>query len=286
MGQPEGWLLLKDGAAKVAGQRLAATHKAITDAVVDFHDAALTHIADMHGESQSGLGLSLFKALTDVLMVAFPEEMIIQKVAGEAIKAFRDEMISGIESHEKDAEAESLANAQSQLRHALDDLAAAFRASAKQGWSAGHYKIDDSLTKFFESNPSYKNIEFGQDADWYENWICDQIGILESDPDAQITAALWAKFNHEVARVSWRQKMEHTPALERSSLEYAQWAHLEPHERAQALADLDEHARQALLSGAPVLDDEKAAWLQIASFWNDATTRPIAEMELLVLTGQ
>lgn len=290
MTAPQGWMLLKDGAAKVAAQRLADTHQLITTAVAQFHDDALTQIASLHGATEDGLGLELFKGLTDVLMVVFPEELIIEKAAGEAIKAFRDYMIAGIENQEKETAAQTVAQAQEQLRHVLDDLVAGFRASAEQGWGAAHHAIDDSLTAYFEARPDHKNLEFGANADWYEGWICDQIGILDpptANPAPRIIEVLWAKFNHEVARVSWDMKMQDTPVIERETFDFASWHTLDAAGRLERLSQLDEHAQDELLRGGGfenfLAPDQAQVWKNLAHLWTDAVTRPEAESEAAVI---
>jgi hypothetical protein len=199
MAETEPWMMLKDGAAKVAAQRLADTHQLITTAVSGFHDDAVTQIEGLQGPSEEGLGNELFKALTDVLMLAFPEELVAEQVAGEALKGFRDVMIAGITAQEKVTAATKLAQAKDQLRHVLDDLAASFRASAETGWTDAHYKIDESLKAFFNAHPEYKNLDYGEDANAFEEWLSDSIGIRDPpayDPSPTIIAALWAQFNH------------------------------------------------------------------------------------------
>lgn len=294
MTQTQPWMMLKDGAAKVAAQRLSDTHQLITTAIVQFHEDAVTQIEGFEDvNSEEGLGLELFKALTDVLMVAFPEEMIIEKVAAEAIKGFRDVMIAGVQQQEKATAAQTLAHAKDQLRHVLDDLVAGFRASAQDGWSAGHYKIDDSLNAFFEAHPNYKNLEYGADANQYEEWICDQIGIKDPpsfNPSHTIIEALWAKFNHEVARVSWNLQNHHRPVIERMGFDYAHWLTLDARGRLEELGKLHGDERSHMLHEGGfnnMMEDHIKAWLNLAELWDNPATREaaVADAEMMMLAG-
>lgn len=287
------WLLIKDGAAHEAGRRLDATNQMAYAAANQFWRDARTATDGLEAPSSEGLGLEMFKALTDVLMVAFPEELIIEKVAGEALKAFRDVAIAGVSQQRAATAAETKAHAQDQLRHVLDDLLAGFEAGLKAGKLAAMHKVDDSIQKFFGAHPEYQNFDFGNDTTQWEAWVCDQIGIRDEgvmDPSATITEHLWAQFNHEIARVSWGMKMEHTPVLERQNFDFAQWHALDAHDRLERLAHLDQHARQQLLQGYEGDDtlsqDQIAQWLKLAEEWGDPMSRPVAEAEAVMLVMQ
>jgi hypothetical protein len=213
MTQTEPWMLLKAGADTLARQRLGDMHQHVTETVMVFHNDAAQQIAELRAPAESGLGAELFKALTGVLMVAFPEELIIEKVAGEAIKAFRDVMVAGIHEAGQQATAATYEQAHDQLAHILNDLVAATQASATQAWHSAAALVPQSLDAFFDAHPDYKHHEFGADAAQWEAWICDQIGIRDAavaNPAATMTEALWHAFHTDYYRISaqvrWHDK--------------------------------------------------------------------------------
>jgi hypothetical protein len=249
----DSWPQLKDGANKVAHQRLSDTYHLITTCVSQFHDDASASIESLEGPSEEGLGLELFKALSDVLMVAFPEGAIVE-VAAEAIKGFRDTLIAGISHAEASTAAGRVAHAKEELRRILNDLANATRESAKSAWSVGIAKIPDSLQGFIDANPQFHNAPYDENANAMEEWLSDSIGIRAadvSDPSPEITAALWASFNKDIGRVAGHLKWESMNFTEK-------WHYVQPLERSQR----DAFIRQ---------NDENVEWWEIGLSWHDRT---------------
>jgi hypothetical protein len=243
----ESWMLLKDGAAKVATQRLSDLQLLLTTCVSQFHDDASAQVEGLEGESHEGLGAELFNALTNVLMVAFPEEKLIEKVAMEAIKGFRDVFVAGIAHAAATSDDGRLAQAKDELRRVLNDLVAATRDSATAAWHEGTAKIDQDLTTFFDTNPKYRNLPFDGDADATEKWISDQIGIRDAamiDPSAQILAALWDAFHRDFYRISAQVR----------------WADQSQIGKLQFLADMEPDQRTPFLQ----MMGEDPAWWEVA----------------------
>jgi hypothetical protein len=198
-------VLLKDGAIKVAHQRLSDTHQLITTCVSQFHDDASAQVEGLEGPSEEGLGIELFKALSDIVMVAFPEEYIAEKLAREAIKGFRDTFAAGVSQAATASAAGRLAHAKDELRRVLNDLVAATRDSAAAAWRAGIDKIPDSLQAFFDANPHHHNLPYDENANAMEEWLSDSIGIRDAgvaNPSPAITEGLWTSFHKDYYRVS------------------------------------------------------------------------------------
>jgi hypothetical protein len=225
----DSWPHLKDGAIKLGHQRLSDMHHLITTCVSQFHDDASAQVENLSGPSEEGLGLDLFKALTDVLFVFFPETMIVEKIAREAIKGFRDTMIAGINQAGAASAAGRLAQAKDELRRVLNDLAYATRSNAEAGWRDGVAKLPESLQGFIDASPQYHHLPYDENAHAMEGWLCDSIGIRDAavaNPTPQMIEALWASFNRNVGRVSGRLKWNGMNFVEKY-----QWLH--PVERQQ-----------------------------------------------------
>jgi hypothetical protein len=202
--------------------------------VNQFHHDASAQVEGLEGHSEEGLGIELFKALTDVLMVAFPEEVIIEKMAGEALKGFRDVMIAGISQVAHESSAGRLAHAKDELRRVLNNLTAATSDGATAGWHDGTGKLPASLDAFFHAHPEHKHDEFGADASWWEGYICDQIGIRDAavaDPSPQIVQALWTSFHTDFYRISAQVK----------------WADRDFYSKVQFLAEMEASQRHDFL---------------------------------------
>jgi hypothetical protein len=203
----ENWMLLKDGSTKVAHQRLSDFHQLITTCVSQFHDDASAQVEGLEGPSEEGLGLELFKVLSDLLMVAFPEEYIAEQLAREAIKAFRDTLVAGVSKAAAVSAAGRLAQAKDELRRVLNDLVAATRDSAAAAWREGIAKVPESLQAFFDANPNHHNLPYDENANAMEEWLSDSIGIRDAfvaNPCPEIIEGLWTSFHKDYYRVSAR----------------------------------------------------------------------------------
>lgn len=199
------WALLKDGTAKVAGQRLSDLHQIMTSTVSGFHRDATTQVESIHGHSAEGLGSELFKALHSVLMVCFPEELIIEKAMAEVVKGARDAAMASINQSEAQSAQGRLDAAKDELRRRLDDLAAAFDESYFAAWRAAIAAVPHALDAYFAEHPEHQTASFDANASEWEAWLCDQIGIRDAgvaNPSAQALASLWAAFHHEFYRTT------------------------------------------------------------------------------------
>ncbi len=247
----ENWMLLKDGAAKVATQRLSDLQQLLTTCVSQFHDDASAQVEGLEGESHEGLGAELFNALTNVLMVAFPEEMLLEKIAAEAIKGFRDVFVAGV-AHAAATSADGrLAQAKDELRRVLNDLVAATRDSATAAWHDGAAKINRDLTAFFDADPKYHNLPYDGDANATEEWISDQIGIrdaAEIDPSAKILAGLWDAFHRDFYRIAAQVR----------------WAGQSQLSKLQFLADMEPDQRVPFLQ---MMGEDSAWWEEALRRW-------------------
>jgi len=200
-------MLLKDGAEKTASQRLSDLHQVVTSTVNQFHRDATSQIESIHGESHEGLGAELFKALHSVMMVCFPEEYIIEKMAAEVIKGARDAALASIGQSEAASAQGRLDQAKDELRRKLDDLAAATDEAMRAAWHAGVASLPASLDAVFTAHPEYKNQDFGADASQWEGWLSDQIGVRDAfvaNPSAQIIEKLWQSFHHDFYQATAR----------------------------------------------------------------------------------
>jgi len=203
----EGWVLLKDGAEKVGNQRLGDLHQIVTGTVNQFHRDATSQIEAIHGESHEGLGAELFKTLHSVMMVCFPEEYIIEKMAAEVIKGARDAALASVAQSESASAQGRLDQAKDELRRKLDDLAAATDAALQAAWYTGASHLPNAIEAVFTAHPEYKTMDFGADASQWEAWLCDQIGVRDAhatNPSAHITEQLWQSFHHDYYRATAR----------------------------------------------------------------------------------
>jgi hypothetical protein len=203
----EPWMLLKDGAEKVATQRLSDLHQLVTGTVNQFHRDATSQIDAIHGEAHEGLGAELFKALHGVMMVCFPEEYIIEKMAAEVVKGARDAALASIGQSEAASAQGRLNQAKDELRRKLDELAAATDEAMRAAWYAGVAHLPAAVEAVFTAHPEYKNTEFGSNASEWEGWLCDQIGVRDAfvaNPSAHITEQLWQAFHHDFYRATAR----------------------------------------------------------------------------------
>jgi hypothetical protein len=121
----------------------------VTSTVNQFHRDATSQIESIHGESHEGLGAELFKALSGVMMVCFPEEYIIEKMAAEVIKGARDAALASIGQSEAASAQGRLDQAKDELRRKLDDLAAATEEAMRAAWHAGVANLPTSLDAVF-----------------------------------------------------------------------------------------------------------------------------------------
>jgi hypothetical protein len=217
VGQGEDWHHFKAGAHKVATQRLSDLHQIIVGTVFQFYRDASEQVESFDGESQSGLGASLFSSLTSVLFAAIPNPAM----GVAAIVAFRDVLVSGISAYASSATDDRHKAAREQLRHVVNELATSTQESANSAWSTATGRIDGDLDLLWQNRKDhYGPIRYGDDASWWEGQICDEIGVRDPhvySPAADITRALWAAWTPEVARVSLRVQWEdksHTGKLQ------------------------------------------------------------------------
>ena len=238
----EGWVLLKDGADKVAKQRLGDLNQLITSTVTQFHTEAAGQVEGLEGGSQDGMGAAMFTAITSVIASAFPNG----GMALGAITSFRDVLVSGITQAAANSSAGRLAQAKDELRRVLGELAAATRDSAEAAWYESSNKVDESLDALFNERPDLKNLEFDDNAAWTEGWLCDQIGIRDAhvaDPSHRIIGPLWEAFHHDYYRAAARVR----------------WADRSHGEKLQFLAEMDGGEREPFL----VLMGEDPRWWEI-----------------------
>jgi hypothetical protein len=217
----ESWSRLVQNADTIATQRLSDYHQLFTTCVAQFHDDASAQVEDLEGHaSEEGLGLEMFKGLTNVLMAAFPVEKLVEEVAAEAIKSFRDVFVAGVSQAAASTSAGRVAHAKDELRRQLNELVYATRTSSEAAWSAGQSKISASLDAFSDANPHYHTLGdlLVNEADWKANaeWLADQIGILNAfvvNPTPELTDALWKAFHHDYYRISaqvrWADRSDH-----------------------------------------------------------------------------
>jgi hypothetical protein len=208
VGSDEDWPLYKAGAAKVARQRLADLQQMITGAVDQFHRDVWEQVEDFDGESESSMGAGLFNGLTSVLLAAVPNA----GVGVASISAFRDLLVSGITGHLAGATEDRHRAARDQLRHVVNELAAATDSAAKAAWGAAVLGLDDDLDLLFGSDPELSGrLRYDDQADWWEGYMCDAIGVFNPhvyDPSAEITERLWSEFTPILARTSLRVKWD------------------------------------------------------------------------------
>jgi hypothetical protein len=201
---PEDWMLLKDGAAKVADQRLSDLHQLLTGTVSGFHRDAVTQIESIHGESHEGLGSELFKAAHSVMMVCFPEEAVLEKALAEVVKGARDVALTSIAQSEAASASGRLEHAKEELRRKLDDLTTAADDGFRAGWQEAVRRTPDALTAFFEDHPEYKETQYGENANEWEGWLCDQMGIHGAFEaySVDILRALWHGFTKDFTQTT------------------------------------------------------------------------------------
>jgi hypothetical protein len=175
--------------------------------VNQFHRDASSQIESIHGESHEGLGAELFKTLHSVMMVCFPEEYIIEKMAAEVIKGARDAALASLAQSESASAQGRLDKAKDELRRKLDDLAAATDEAMRAAWYAGVSHMPNAIDAVFTAHPEYKTMEFGADASQWEGWFCDQIGVRDAfstNPSPHIIEQLWQSFHHDFYRATAR----------------------------------------------------------------------------------
>jgi hypothetical protein len=288
MSDTQAWELFKAIVVVEAQRRLDETDLMITTVVNNFWRDAHDQIEDLKGPSEQGLGLEIFKAFTSVIMVWNPVEAILEPMAAEAIKGFRDVIVAGVSEKEKATADLTYEDARSQLRHVLGGLAKGAVDSATAALKAGKSQIGPSLDAFFAANDDVKTLEYGANASANMAWICDRIGIRDpgnTGESEQLSSALWEKFNEAVARVSWDLKMEHESPLDRRSFEFETWLGLDLHGKIEMLAALDHTGRDDLLRGGLMFSpDEIASWMHAADIWTPPHDRQMAEMELMTMT--
>ena len=193
-------MLLKDGADKAANTRLVALHTRVNTTVNQFWRDAHDSIDALHGESHAETGHELFKALTDVLMVVFPEEMVIEKMAAEAIKGIRDAAIAKADELAAASPANREQAVKDALRQKLADMASAADQSMQAAVDAGQSLIPGALNILFEVHPEYKRVQYGADASQWEGYLSDAIGIRDpqvADPSPHVQHRLWEAFRFE-----------------------------------------------------------------------------------------
>jgi len=196
---------LVDGAVNEAGRRLLILRQDITDTVASFNSMAHDATEDLKGKSESDLGLSIFKALVDVVIVAIPgaeEAKLAVEVGKEALKGFIDVFSDGMHKAEADSAAGRLDEAKSELRRIASNLSDAARDSAKAAQESAEPLLGQSVQGILSLHPEWVHIEPTQ-----ENYgfIADQTGIVDAramDPSVQIMAGLMQQFQHEMNRVA------------------------------------------------------------------------------------
>ena len=252
----ENWMLLKDGAAKVAAQRLSDLQQLLAVCVSQFHDDASAQVEGLEGESDAAVGAALFNALTNVIMVAFPAEALLEKVAAEAIKSFRDVLVTEITSAGAASAAGRLAQAKDDLRRILNDLVAAARDSAAKATYVGRAKIDQDLGAFFAAHPDYYNLPYDADANATEGWLSDQIGIRAAaviNPSAELLAGLWDTFHQALYRISARGR----------------WADRSHFDKLQFLAEMEPDQRVPFLQ---MMGEDPSWWEEALQQWLSGNT--------------
>ena len=205
----ESWELLRDGAVHLAYQRLQGLHSVATGAVNSFHRDAYAQIETLRGSAPSALGGELFKTLTNIVWICFPEGALLEKIADEAFKAARDGAVSTLQSYAAQSSDQRAEGARDELRAKLNDMTAANDAAFKAAWIQGNAKAPEALATFFQQHPQYRNLPYDSNAIHMQGWLCDQIGIRDFaivDPTAKILEELWAAFAKEVGRASAKLK--------------------------------------------------------------------------------
>jgi hypothetical protein len=269
MTRSEAWMLLLAGTDTLARRRIGDMHEQLTETVTEFHNDAAQQAVDLRAPAERDLGLALFDALADVLTnVVLADDNVVEKVAGEAITAFRDVLVAGIRDAGQQAVATSYEQAHDQLAHALRDLVVGTRSSAIQAWHRADALLPQSLDAFFAAHPDYRHHEFGEDAPQWAAWFCDQIGILDAavaNPAAAVTEALWRAFHADYYRLS-AQVCWH----ERNVLEQVEFLH-----------DMDPGQRDPFLQlmGTPNLP----GWHYAVALWDSDRMAAVQEIPLLPL---
>ncbi len=203
--RPDHRQALIDGGVNEAGRRLLILRQDITDTVASFNSMAHDATEDLKGKSESDLGLSIFKTLVDVVIVAIPgaeEAKIAIEVGKEALKGFIDTFSDGVHKAEADSAAGRLDDAKSELRRIASNLSDTARDSAKAAQEAAEPLLGQSVQGVLSLHPEWVHIEPTQ-----ENYgfIADQTGIADAramDPSVHIMAGLMQQFQHEMNRVA------------------------------------------------------------------------------------
>lgn len=196
---------LIDGAVNEAGRRLLILRQDITDTVASFNSMAHDATEELKGTSHSDLGLSIFKALIDVVIVAIPgakeAEMAIE-VGKEALKGFIDVFSEEVKQGREESAAGRLDEAKGELRRIASRLSDTARDSAKAAQEHAEPLLGHSAEGLLAANPDWVHLEPTQDM---YGFLSDHIGFQDArvaDPSPTILAGLMDEFQHELNRVS------------------------------------------------------------------------------------
>jgi hypothetical protein len=196
---------LIDGATNEARGRLLILRQNITDTVTSFESMAHDATEELKGTSHSDLGLSIFKALIDVVIVAIPgakEAEAAIEVGKEALKGFIDVFSENVKHGREESAAGRLDEAKAELRRIARRLSDTARDSAKAAEGRAEPLLGTSATSLLAANPDWVHLEPTQDM---YGFLADHIGFPDSrvaDPSPTILAGLMDEFQHEMNRVS------------------------------------------------------------------------------------
>jgi hypothetical protein len=196
---------LYDGAVNEARGRLIILRDNITGSVASFQGIAYTATEELKGTSHSDLGLSIFKALIDVVIVAIPggkEAETAVEVGKEALKGFIDVFSENVKQGREESAAGRVDEAKAELRRIAGKLSDTARDAAKAAQGRAEPLLGQSVAGLLAANPEWVHLEPTQEM---YGFLSDHIGFQDTrvdDPSPTILAGLMDEFQHEFNRVS------------------------------------------------------------------------------------
>ncbi len=203
--RPDHRQALVDGAVNEAGRRLLILRQDITDTVASFNSMAHDATEELKGTSHSDLGLSIFKTLIDVVIVAIPggkEAEAAVEAGKEALKGFIDIFSDHVKHAREESAAGRLDEAKAELRRIASKLSDTARDAAKAAQEHAEPLLGQSATALLAANPDWVHVEPTQEM---YGFLSDHIGFQDArvaDPSPTILAGLMDQFQHEMNRVS------------------------------------------------------------------------------------
>ena len=196
---------LYDGAVNEARGRLIILRDNITGAVASFQGIAYTATEELKGTSHSDLGLAIFKALIDVVIVAIPGGKAAEaavETGKEALKGFIDVFSENVKHGREESAAGRLDEAKGELRRIAGKLSDTARDAAKAAQARAEPLLGHSVAGLLAAHPDWVHLEPTQEM---YGFLSDHIGFQDTrvdDPSPTILAGLLDEFQHELNRVS------------------------------------------------------------------------------------